>query len=137
HHLVRRHPGLIVDNAVELRTELALEDGGLQANYRAADDLRLVVELVDSKHEANRAERIRTQNYNVRIRRLQGTHNRREVGCAGREGFVIDNLRTEGLCVLAGTLAGVPRELCVLSRQRNRCRLWILLFGNLEYALGE
>src|SRR4029078_6572356 len=45
HQLVRRHPGLVVEDAVRLGPEPLLERGGLEADHRTTDHLRLVVEL--------------------------------------------------------------------------------------------
>src|SRR5262249_6832360 len=58
HHLFGRHPGLVVDDAVELGPELGLDRDSLQTHHPTAEHLRLQVQLVRGQHHADRAQRI-------------------------------------------------------------------------------
>ena len=137
HQLLGRHPGLVVDDAVELGAEPLLEHGGLQTDHRAADHLRLVVQLVHRVDDADRAQRIGADDDEIGVGRLQRAHDRREVRRARRILPVVDDLQIELLGVLAGAFARVVGKLRVLGGKRDRGRLRVLLKRDLIEALGE
>ena len=67
----------------------------------------------------------------------QCANDRREVGGARWESFVVDDSESERLSVFAGTLASIARELGVLGGKRDGFRLGLLLRRDLEIAFGE
>ena len=137
HHLLGRHPGLVVDEAVEQRAQLVLEHGRLQPDHGAADQLRLEAELVDRFDDAHRVQRIGAHRHDVGIGGLDGAHHRREVGRGRWIGLVVDDLEPGLGRVLARTLAGVLGELLIRGDQRHRLGLGGLRRGDLEEAFSE
>ena len=137
HQFRRRHPGLVVDDAVELGLELVLEHGRLQSDHGAAHHLRLQAELVGGQRQADRAQRIGADHHEIRIGRLDGADDRREVGRVRRIGLVVDALEAVLFHVGPGAVGGVVREVGVLGRDRDGLRLRILRGRDLEEALGE
>ena len=115
----------------------SFENGRLQADHRAAEHFRIQPQFLRRLHDADRAERIGANNDEVGVGRLQRANDRREVGRAGWEGLVVDNLESERLGVFASAFASVARELSVLGRQCDGLRLRILCRRNLEETLGE
>src|SRR5258706_13951919 len=91
-HLRYRQPPVVIDEAVEHRTELHLERGGLQAHHTTSDHLRLEAYLVDGLHHSDRIRRIGADHHEVRIGGRDGAHDRGEIGGRGRISLVVDDL---------------------------------------------
>src|SRR6185437_15982854 len=89
---LRRHPGLVVDDTVERRAELLLEHGGLQTDHGAAEDLWLVVKLLDRVDHADGVVRIRADYHDIRVGRLERANDRAEVGRGRRIALVVNDL---------------------------------------------
>ena len=136
-HRFDRQPGLEIDNAVEQRAELGLEHGRLQADHRAAPHFRLEADFVHRLDHADGVERIGADHQQVRIRRLDRAHDRREIGRRWRIALVVEDLEAGSLGVLARAFAGVLSKFGVRRRDRDRLRLWLLRFGHLEEAARE
>src|SRR6516165_7144424 len=137
HQFRRRHPGLIIHDAVELGFELALDSGVLQSDHAATHHPRLEAQLIGGLQHADRTIWIRANQHEIRISRLDRANDRREVGRAWRVGFVVHDLEAILFDVVSAAIRSVARELGVLGCYRDRFRLWILRGCYLEEALTE
>ena len=81
--------------------------------------------------------RIGADDDDVGIGRLDGAHDRREVGRRRRIALVVDDLEAGRLGVLARAVGGVAREFLVGGDDRDGLRLRVLRHRDVEEALGE
>ena len=129
-----RHPEVVVDDAVELRAERGHDAGVLQPDHAAAEQLGLEPDLGHGLDHADRIRRVRADIDDVRVARLDGADDRREVGGLRVIAAVIDDLESVILGVDARAPDRVLRELGIGADQRDRLGLGILRHRQLEEA---
>ena len=101
-------------------------------DHAAAEQLGLEAELVGRLDHAGRVRRVGADIDHVRIGRLDGADDRREIGRGRRIGLVVDDLEAHLLRVLARAGSRILRELGVGRGQRDG--LQALALGELEEA---
>src|ERR1700731_572917 len=95
-----------------------VERGRLQADHGAAPHFRLEADFVDRLDHPNRVEWIRADYEQVRIARLDGAHDRREVDRRRRIALVVDDLESGILGVFTRAFAGILSEFRVRIGKR-------------------
>ena len=129
-----RHPEIVVDDAVKLRPQRRHDGRILQPHHAAAEQLGFQPHLGRRLDHADRVRRVGADIDHVRLARLDGADDRREVGGLRMIAAVIDDLETVILGVDARALDRVLRELGIGADQRDRLRLGILRHCQLEEA---
>ena len=85
-------------------------------------------------HHAGGIGRIGGAEHDVRVGRLDGAHDRAEIGGRGRVGIVVDDLEAVRLGLEAGALRRVDSEFAVGGDDRHRLRPRLLLRREIKEA---
>ncbi len=127
--------GFVIDHAVQERSELRLERGELRADEPAAEHPRLEPDLVHGPHHPGRVGRVRREEDDIRIGRLDGAHYGREVDGVGWVALVVDHLEPGALGLRARAFQRQRRILGVGTDQRDGLRLGIECHRRVEEPL--
>ena len=129
------HPEVVVDDAVQQRSEVLLNGSKLQPDHAATEELGLQANLARRLHDADRIRRVARDVNDLRTGRLDRAHDRRVVRRCRREGLVVDDVQAELLRVGARARGRVEREFVVRGDDRDRLRLGILRHRQVKEAL--
>ncbi len=120
-----------------LSGQLLLQGRNLQPDHRAAEHGRLQAHLARRAHHTGGVDRIRGDEHQVGLLRLDGAHDRAEIDRIGRILVVVDDLEAKSLGVGARAFQRVIGKLDVRAHQRDGLGARVELGGDLEKAQAD
>ena len=127
-----RDPEIVIDDAVQHRSQVFLDGGELQADHAAAEHFRLQTQLVGRLDHSNRSWRVGADIDQIGTRGFDGPNDGRKVCRAGRIGLVVDDFQAHFLGVFPRTGDRVAGEFSIRRKQCDGFRFRALFGGDRE-----